>query len=99
MPGHPAIRISSLPSQKKCGWDSERRVIRCNMVTGDRRQADNAPSLGQISSKEEKSRRGLPGRAEEAVIAMTGIKEAAKNEWTSNVRCCISRAAGSAYCA
>lgn len=27
-----------------------------------------------------KSRRGAP---EEAVIAMTGIKEAAKNEWTS----------------
>lgn len=50
---------------------------------------DKPPSLGQIPQREREKISSR--RAEEAVIAMTGIKEAAKNEWTSNVRCCISR--------
>lgn len=64
-------------------------MIRCDLVTGDRCQSDKPPPLGQTSFSQRKSRQR---RAEEAVIATTGIKEAAKNEWTSNVRCCISRA-------
>lgn len=54
-------------------------ATRTTVFTRDQRQVDKPPSLlGQILLTQKISSR----RAEEAVIATTGIKEAAKNEWT-----------------